>query len=57
MYNTLFEVHTLLKLKVVGWWQKTRKRKAKWNEFKGELNAILNIAPLPTLVDEVTHCQ
>jgi hypothetical protein len=57
MYNTLFKVHTFLKLEVVPQWQKIRKRNAKWNELKGELNAILNIATFLTLADEATQYQ
>jgi len=38
-------------------WQKIRKRNAKWNEFKGELNAILNIVAFLPLADEATHYQ
>jgi hypothetical protein len=57
MYNTLFKVHTFLKLEAGTQWQKIRKRNAKWNEFKGELNAILNIAAFLPLADEATHYQ
>jgi hypothetical protein len=29
----------------------------KWNKFKGGLNAIIDIAPFLTLIDEVTYYQ
>jgi hypothetical protein len=54
-YNTLFKEHTLLKLEAITKQQKIRKREARWNELNKELNAILDIAPFPTLVDEVTY--
>jgi hypothetical protein len=57
MYDTFFKEHTFLKLEVIAWQQKTRKREARWNEFKGELNVILDVTPLFTLVNEVTYHQ
>ncbi len=56
-YDTLFKEHTLLKFEVVAWWQKIGKREARWNELKGELNAILDVAPLRTLANEVAYRQ
>jgi hypothetical protein len=56
-YNTLFKEHTLLKLEAITKQQKTRKREAKWNELNMEFNAILDVVPLPTLVDEVAYYQ
>jgi hypothetical protein len=57
MYDTFFKEHTLLKLEVVTWQQKTRKREARWNELKGELNVILDVTPFLTLANEVTYRQ
>ncbi len=54
-HNTFFKEHTLLKLEAIAKQQKIRKREARWNELNQELNAILDIAPLPTLVDEVAY--
>jgi hypothetical protein len=54
-YNTLFKEHTLLKFEAITKQQKIRKRKARWNELNKELNAFLDITPLPTLVDEVAY--
>jgi len=54
-HNTLFEEHALLKLEAITKQQKIRKREARWSELNKELNAILHIAPLPTLVDEVAY--
>ncbi len=56
-YDTFFKEHTLLKLEARAWQQKIGKREVRWNEFKGEFNAILDAAPLPTLVDEATYDQ
>jgi hypothetical protein len=55
MYDTFFKEHTLLKLEVITWQQMTRKTEARWNELKGELNVIMDVTPLPTLVNEVTY--
>jgi hypothetical protein len=41
----------------MAWQQKIRKRGAKWNELKGELKAILDVAPFPTLANEAIYCQ
>jgi hypothetical protein len=56
-YDTLFKEHTFLKLEAVAGQQKTRKREVRWNKFKGELNAILDVAPLPTLANETPYHQ
>jgi len=57
MYDTFFKEHTLLKLEVIAWQQKTRKREARWNEFKRELNVILDVTLFLTFVNEVTYHQ
>lgn len=54
-YNTLFKEHTLLKLEVITKQQKTGKREARWNELNGELNAILDVAPLLRLINEAAY--
>jgi hypothetical protein len=56
-YDTIFKEHTLLRLEAVAWQQHTRKKEVKWNKFKGEVNAILNDAPLFTLIDETPYHQ
>ncbi len=60
-YDTFFKEHTFLKLDLKSQHHKIGKRGARWNEFKGELkgefNAILDIAPFLTLVDEATYRQ
>ncbi len=56
-YDTLFKEHALLKLEAIVWRQKTRKKEARWDEFKGGLNVIINIIPLLTLIDEATYYQ
>jgi hypothetical protein len=33
----------------MAWWQKIGKREARWNELKGEFNAIIDVALLLTL--------
>ncbi len=55
IYNTFFREHTLLKLEIMAWWQKTRKKEVMWNEFKHEPNAILDVTPFFTLVDKATY--
>jgi hypothetical protein len=54
-YEIIFKKHTLLKLEAIAWQQKTRKKEVEWNEFKGELNVILDVAPFPTLANEITY--
>jgi len=31
------------------------KREAKWNELKGELNNLVDVTPIPNLIDEATY--
>jgi hypothetical protein len=57
MYDTFFKEYTLLKLEVLAWQQKIKKREARWNKLKGELNVILDVTPLLTFANEVTYCQ
>jgi hypothetical protein len=45
----------MLKLETITHKQKACKRITKWNEFKGELEVIIDVAPFPTLADENTH--
>ncbi len=48
-YDTFFKVHTFVKLESMAWQQKIRNMGVKWNELKGELNAMLDVAPPPYL--------
>ncbi len=50
-YSTMFREHTMLKLEFVAWKQKTCKKKAKWNELKGELNNLLDATPLFIIIN------
>ncbi len=57
-HNALSKEHTLLQFETLAWKQKIEKREAKWNELKWELNVFLDVAPLPTLANEVAcHIQ
>lgn len=49
MMGTLLKENTLLKLEVVIQKQETWKKEIRWNELKGELNAILDVVLLLTL--------
>jgi hypothetical protein len=55
-YFVLFKEHVLLKLEVLAWRQKTSMREARWNELNAKLNDLLEVAPLPSLVDESSYC-
>lgn len=46
MMGTLFKENTLLKLEVLIQQQETGKKEVRWNELKGELNAIPDVVPL-----------
>lgn len=56
-YYVLFKEHVMLNLEVLAWRQKMSMRKARWNELKEKLNDLLEVAPLPSLVDETSYRQ
>jgi hypothetical protein len=55
MMSALFKEHNFLKLEAITWWHKTWNKEARWNEFKWELNAIMDVVFLLTLADEVAY--
>jgi len=54
-YLTLFKKHTMLKLESLTWKQKIIRTLS--NEFKGELESLLNVTPTFTFINKATYCH